>query len=364
MILRATLSLSFLLSTLSLALGEPALKRYSFSEPHMGTRFQILVYASRETQAKKAARAAFERIAALNAIMSDYDPASELMRLCRKSGGPPVKVSKDLFSVLSRAQKLADHSDGAFDVTIGPVVRLWRQARKTGKLPDRKALARARSLVGHDLIVFDRKAQTVQLKKKDMQLDLGGIAKGYAADEALAVLSKHGLKRALVAAGGDIRVGAAPPDKKGWTVAIAPLGRGQGSPGYFLLAGAAVSTSGDLEQFVVIDGKRYSHIVDPRTGLGVLGRFSVSVIAPRGSDSDSLATAISILGPERGRTLLEHYPGTSFRYVAQKDKERQVFTSKGFPKLIPIEGGTGEKSRTNHRDAEDTEKTKKRINHG
>jgi thiamine biosynthesis lipoprotein len=333
MIVRTTLSLSALLLLLGRAPGGEW-KRFSFAEPHMGTRFEILTYAEKESKAKEAAAAAFARVAALNAIMSDYDPASELMRLCRKAGDGPVKISDDLFAVLARAEKLSKHSHGAFDVTVGPVVRLWRQARRSGKMPDARKLADARALVGYENVVLDPKAQTVRLKKKGMQLDLGGIAKGYAADEALKVLVKHGLKRSLVAAGGDIRAGDPPPGQKGWTVAIAGLGRVKPPGSSFLLANAAVSTSGDLEQFVVIDGKRYSHIVDPHTGLGVLGRFSVTVIAPRGTDSDSLATAISILGPEKGKALLKHYPDTGFRYLRKDDEGLKAFASEGFFKLL------------------------------
>src|SRR5262249_25774128 len=129
--------------------GEPALRRFEFSERHMGTLFRIVLYAPDEAAAKKAAQAAFARIAELDGIMSDYRPASELMRLCKKAGGAPVRVSEDLFAVLQRAQEISWLSGGAFDVTVGPVVRLWRRARRTRQMPDPKELERARALVGY-----------------------------------------------------------------------------------------------------------------------------------------------------------------------------------------------------------------------
>jgi thiamine biosynthesis lipoprotein len=168
-----------------------------------------------------------------------------------------------------------------------------------------------------------------------MQLDLGGIAKGYAADEALAVLKKHGLDRALVAAGGDIAVSGPPPGADGWKIAIARL-PGEKDAGRLILRDAAVSTSGDAEQFVEIDGKRYSHIVDPRTGIGLLGRMSVTVVARKGIESDSLTKVAAVLGPEKGMPIIESTEGASARMVRKKGDELETVVSKHFPKLHPV----------------------------
>lgn len=316
--------------------ARPALTRYTFTEPHMGTRFRIILYAADEQTGRKAATDAFARIASLNAIMSDYDKASELMRLCSQAGGPPVPVSAELFFVLSKAQEVSRQSGGAFDVTIGPVVKLWRTARKLHKLPDAEKLVQARALVGWRNIRLDKDKRTVQLLKAGMQLDLGGIAKGYAADEALAVLKKHGIERALVAAGGDIAVSGPPPEADGWRIAIATL-PGEQDPGRLILHHAAVSTSGDAEQFVEIDGKRYSHIVDPRTGIGLLDRMSATVVARRGIDADSLTKVLAVLGPEKGIKILESSEGTSARMVRKKGDEFETIVSKSFPKLHRVE---------------------------
>src|SRR5207244_12911520 len=173
-------------------------------------------------------------------------------------------------------------SDGAFDVTVGPVVQLWRHARRTQQLPDQDELAAALAKVGYQRVDREAKKRTVRWRAPGMQLDLGGIAKGYAADEVLKLLrARFAIKQALVAASGDIACGDPPPDKDAWSVDIAPIAKGQ-KPLTVKLANAAVSTSGDLEQFVVIGGVRYSHIVDPKTGLGVTGRCSVTAIAKHG----------------------------------------------------------------------------------
>jgi thiamine biosynthesis lipoprotein len=168
-----------------------------------------------------------------------------------------------------------------------------------------------------------------------MQLDLGGIAKGYAADEALKTLEKHGIKCALVAAGGDIAVSNAPPDAPGWTVGIAPLFDPESKPMHsLLLKNAAVSTSGDTEQFIEIDGKRYSHIIDPKTGLGLVGRQSVTVTARRGIDSDSLTKVVSVWGPKRGIEFIEQTPSTEAYFVRRTDTGEETFQSKNFGKLL------------------------------
>jgi thiamine biosynthesis lipoprotein len=326
-----------LLLPLSARAVEP-LSRFSFTEPHMGTRFKIIVYAPDEAVANTAAKAAFARIAELDGIMSDYRPASELMQLCKKAGGEPVKVSHDLFYVLSKSQQLAERSDGAFDVTVGPIVRLWRVARTTRRMPDADKLKQALDLVGYKNVRLDEKAQTVQLLKAGMQLDLGGIGKGFAADEALKTLEKHGIKSALVAAGGDIAVSAAPPDAEGWTIGIAPLEDPERKPKrYLLLRDMAVSTSGDAEQHVEIDGKRYSHIVDPKTGLGLIGRQSVTVVARRGIDSDSLTKVVSVWGPKHGFEFIEKMQGVAAYVVHKTDDGEETFQSKSFSKLLKSE---------------------------
>jgi FAD:protein FMN transferase len=303
----------------------------------MGTLFRVVLYAPDATTAARASSAAFERIAELDGIMSDYNPRSELMQLCAHAGERPVKVSDDLFRVMAAAQDLSRRSDGAFDITVGPAVRLWRRARRRHELPDRERLARALELVGYQKLRLDPVARTAQLLKPGMLLDLGGIAKGDAADQALIVLKRWGIESALVAAAGDITVGAPPlrvpntnpgaPTEQGWKIAIAPLEAQANTPDeskienskpkthYVFLHDCAISTSGDAEQHLDLAGLRYSHLVNPKTGMALTGRRSVTVVAPKGITADSLATGVSVLGRVRGLALVKATPGTAVLYV-------------------------------------------------
>jgi thiamine biosynthesis lipoprotein len=321
--------------------GSCPLRRFEYAQAHMGTRFQIILYAPYEAKARLAAEAAFKRVAALDAIMSDYNPASELMTLCKKAGGGPVRVSPELFDVLSQAQQVSQLSDGAFDVTIGPVSRLWRRARKIHELPDAEELARARTLVGYRSIVLDSQSHTATLSRAGMMLDLGGVGKGYAADAALVTLRDQGISSALVAAGGDIVVGAAPPGAEGWSVRFATHDPDEKSSPVLLLKDSAVSTSGDAEQYLEAGGKRYSHLVDPRTGMALTERISATVVAPRGALADPLTKAVAILGPERGLRLIDEIQGAAALIVRKTDCGNQTIVSKEFarlPRKTPVEG--------------------------
>ena len=303
-------------------------RRFEFVETHMGSEFKIILYSPDAPTARRASRAAFDRIAALDLVFSDYNPESELMRLCDRAGGAAVAVGDDLFDILKRSQAMSERSGGAFDVTVGPIVRLWRRARRDRKMPSDDNLRRARALVSGSLMTLDREHQTVRLARPGMKLDLGGIAKGYAADEAVKVLRGLGVRRVLVAGAGDIVVGDPPPGRAGWMIAVAGLGGGQGEPELSLeLKNAAVSTAGDAERFVEIDGKRYSHIVDPKTGLGVVDRCGVTVVADDGATADALDTTAYILGPERGLALIEATPGAAALIVRSTSKGVQTFES-------------------------------------
>jgi thiamine biosynthesis lipoprotein len=288
----------------------------------------------------------------LDNIMSDYNPGSELMLLCQRAAGPPIKISEDLFRVMAADQDWARRSKGAFDITVGPVVRLWRRARRQHELPESQRLAHALELVGHDKLLLDSKAHTAQLLKPGMLLDLGGIGKGYAADEALRTLKRFEIQSALIVAGGDIAVGDPPPGKEGWRIRIAaPQSRETAHDQsqvqnlkseiqnrdfqrrYVYLHNAGISTSGDTEQHVEIGGTRYSHIVNPKTGLALTGRRSVTVIAPDDATADAMATAISVLGPKRVLELVNSTPGTAALISVVSDQGVQSFES-NFPAMI------------------------------
>lgn len=324
-----------------LANPDPAgnLARFEFVETHMGCAFKIVLYSTEESAARRASRAAFDRIAALDATLSDYQAESELSRLGRKAGGEPVPVSADLFDVLRVSRQFYEQTGGVLDVTIAPVGRLWRRARRDRKLPDPEKIAEARALVGADKLVLDPASRTVRLTKPGMRLDVGGIAKGYAAQAALDVLRGQGITRALVGGAGDIVVGGPPPEAEGWTIGVASLNPAESAPlTHVLLANAAISTSGDAERFVVIDGHRYSHIINPVTGMGVEDRASVTVVAPDGTTADALETSIYIMGPEKGLKLAEQMPGVAVLYVRSTPDGIKTFESARFktiPRTVP-----------------------------
>ncbi len=282
--------------------------RREFAELHMGVAVRIELYAPDDAAARTAARAAYARIAELEDIMSDYRPASEVRRLAERPG-TAVPVSEPLFAVLVRALQLARLSAGAFDPTVGPFVELWRRARRTGRLPTRAALAAAARRVGWRKVHADSATRTVRLATSGMRIDLGGIAKGYILDQALAELRRHGVTQALIQAGGDIVAGDAPPGLSGWRVDVG----GDGDPALRARAGAlahaGLGVSGDTEQYVIVDGVRYSHVVDPRTGLGLTSRRQATVVAEDGVTADGLATALTVLDDARGAELLRSYPG-------------------------------------------------------
>lgn len=304
-------------STLFLARAGDAQVRREYSAVHMGVPVRMILHAPSDVVAGNAARAAFARIAELDDKMSDYRPRSEV-RMLSEQPGDWQTVSADLFAVLVRAEEVSRNSGGAFDVTIGPLVQLWRTTRQTKRLPDPEELSRARSRSGAPMFEVDTFTTTVRLWVPNMRLDLGGIAKGYILQEALKTLRAHGVRSALVEGGGDVVVGDPPPGQAGWSVFVAgadtaTLRRAQA------LSNVAVATSGGSEQYVEIEGVRYSHIIDPRTGLGVTGRHIVTVIAEDAALADAAATALSVLGPDRSEHFRKKYPKTlvSFRVFAE-----------------------------------------------
>ena len=230
------------------------------------------------------------------------------MRRLAENPDTPVPLSEHLYAVLARALELSRRSHGAFDPTVGPFVALWRGARSEGRLPSRAALDSAAQLVGWRKIHLDTVARTARLDIAGMKVDLGGIAKGYIIHQALAELRRQGARRAMIQAGGDIVTGDAPPGRRGWRVDVPESGRALGLRAR-ALANAALAISGDTEQFVVVDGVRYSHVVDPRTGMGLTTRRRAVVIAPDGATADGLATALVVLDDSAGAALLRGYPG-------------------------------------------------------
>ncbi len=290
--------------------GRGSLQRHEFTRLCMGVQARIVLFAENSQTASSAAALTFHRLAELDGCMSDYRPASELMQLCRNAGQPPTPVSQDLFDILSEAIQISRATDGAFDPTIGPCVALWRAARHSGLPPSPDELQAARALVNWRLLELDGSARTARLAEPGMKLDLGGIAKGFAADRGVRFLRTQGIDRCLVALAGDIAVGDPPPGKGGWSIEV------PGLPAPLILRNCAVSTSGDAEQAFESEGRHFSHIIDPRTGVGAPYRRQATAVAPKGEWADALSTAAYLLGPTETPSLERAFPGTRFTIIA------------------------------------------------
>lgn len=292
--------------------------RYTYEQGKMGSPFKLIFYATSDSLASKAADSAFKRIDELNRKLSDYLDGSEINRLSITSGSDTwVPVSDDLFEILSKASCFAKESDGAFDITLGPVVQLWRQALRKKKIPTRREISLAKSKSGFHHLLLDGKLCRVKLEKPFMRLDVGGLGKGYAADEVLKIFTGLGISSALIDAGGKIVMSDPPPGKKGWQITIST---GSDSLTSMELSNIAIATSGPTYRHYDFGGKRYSHIVDPSTGKGLLHHVRTTVICEDGITADALATTFSVLGIKRSKKLRKKF---DIQYLSLTEKNKR-----------------------------------------
>jgi thiamine biosynthesis lipoprotein len=320
-----------------------ALNKFEFVREKMGGPFRLVVYAADQAAADQSAAAVYGRVDQLNSVLSDYGPDTEISRLSRRTAdGPmpePVAVSEDLWRVLERGQAIARQTGGAFDVTVGPYMRLWRRARELRELPTPERLEKTRPSVGSEHLRLHPDGRQVQLLAPRMRLDVGGLALGYIADQAVEAARSAGCPVALVDAGGEISVGDPPPGKDHWVVAIQSLKNPEEMTGqYVKLKNGCVTSSGDTRRFIEIGGKRYSHIIDPRTGLGLTRRIGATVIAADGMTADALDTAVCVLGPVKGLELIEQTPGAAGRITTIEGDQVKVYESKQWKQYLSDAG--------------------------
>jgi len=312
MLSRFVLNIYFvLLSTSYFALGQKnEFVKYTFEQPHMGTQFLIVCYATDSIKARNAAEKAFDRIAELNNVLSDYHPESELSVLMKNQRpGLAYKVSDDLWYMLKASIEVSKKTNGLFDITVGNCTKLWRRAQRKKALPNNNAIVQTLANTGFQHIILDSVNQKVSFKKPDIKLDFGGIAKGYAADEVYKIFVREGIKRVMIDAGGDIFCGKAPPGKSGWEVKVIS---GLGDKDFEIcLENLAVATSGDLYRFFELDGVRYSHIVDPTACAPITQQISTTVISNFAEKADFMASTLNVSGNgKRSRNILKNYPQT------------------------------------------------------
>ncbi len=272
--------------------------RISSSLDSMGTTFTIVAYDESSVRLQSAVDDAFAEAARLNDLLSNYRPDSEWSRVNREAAERPVKVSGELFRLLEACMEYSRLSDGAFDITVGPLLKVWGFYRGTGRLPHRAEIRSALARVGYRKVKLDPENQTVRFTREGVEMDPGGIGKGYAVDRMVHVLRTDGIQSALISAGGSsiYGLGSPPEEKEGWRVRI----RDPKSPGKTVeevrLRDMSMSTSGDYEKFFYAGSKRYSHIFDPRTGYPAEGALSVSVVAPLTLDSEAWTKPLFVNG--------------------------------------------------------------------
>ncbi len=261
----------------------------------------VSVWAGQVDRAREAVEKCFLKIKESAGRLNYYDPRSEVSKINRNSGIRPVKVSEETFHLIERAIEISRLVDGAFDITVRPLYALWDFRRK--RVPTSREIAEAKERVGYDLVVLDRRRRTVFLKKRGMEIDLGGILKGFLADRCVEVLKEMKVSGGMVAVGGDLRVFGSRPGRGVWRIGIKDP-RGSGVIAVLELREGAVSTSGDYERFFLKGGKRYHHIIDPRTGYPAKGVWSATVVAGEGVLADALSTALFVLGVRRSAEVL------------------------------------------------------------
>jgi len=330
-------------STLNVQDETPVLTRYEFSAEKMGVPIRILAYASNETQVKDAVEKVWNRFDELNTILSDYDPESEVIRVCREFGGTEkhAPVSEDLRRTLEESRKYCVLTEGAFDPTVSPIVKLWRRSRTFRERPPQGILEKARTKVG--LNVWEINDSGLKTNE-GVRFDFGGIAKGVALDDSLEIMREAGIASVLIDASGDLRIGDPPPDRNGWIVGVASL---LDKPSFYCeLSNVGIASSGDANRYVIIDGVRYSHIIDPRTCEPLTRRCVSAVMAPDATSADALASALCVLGKEAQPVLerLRKTDGEPLEYIlltvksnveeATSDADVEIWASATFLKLF------------------------------
>src|SRR2546425_4236060 len=289
------------------------------SRPAMGTSFEVYVYAPDRERASEFFEAAFDEIERVEQALSNYRPSSELSRINAIAADAPVVTDPEVFALLERALDYSRQSDGAFDVTVGKLMKAWGFFRGAGRYPSNEELARAREQTGWQRVKLDQRARSAFFLTRGIELDLGGIGKGYALDCVARVLREAGVKAALISSGSSsIYAIGAPPGKAGWPVHVPdPMDRTR-TVSTVLLKDQSLSTSGSYEKFFRLNGRTYCHIMDPRTARPVEGMLQTTVITPEATDSDALSTAVFVLGPQQSGKLLDKIAEAAAMFVTDK----------------------------------------------
>ncbi|MEI2739477.1 MAG: FAD:protein FMN transferase [Chitinophagaceae bacterium] len=292
----------------------------------MGNRFEITVVSENKDEALARIDDAVAEISRIEKLLTTFSDSSQTNLINRNAGLSPVKVDKEVFDIIARSKRISDVTQGAFDITYGSVdKKLWNFDKTMTALPDAETAKRSVHLINYRNVILDEKKCTVFLKEKGMRIGFGGIGKGYAAERAKIILQQKGITSGIVNASGDLTAWGYQPNGKEWTIGIADPNSAHHPFSYLNITNMAIATSGNYEKFIMIDGKKYSHTIDPKTGLPVSGIKSVTIISPNAEIADAMATPVMIMGIKVGLDMVNQVRGLACIIVDDNDK---IYTSK------------------------------------
>ncbi|MBL0272116.1 MAG: FAD:protein FMN transferase [Chitinophagaceae bacterium] len=292
----------------------------------MGNRFEITVVSDNEKDALTRIDEAVGEISRIEKLLTTFKEDSQTNLINLNAGMAPVKVDREVFDIINRSKRISEVTQGAFDITYGSVdKKLWNFDKGMTSLPDAETAKNAVHLINYRNVILDEKKCTVFLKEKGMRIGFGGIGKGYAAERAKYILQQKGITSGIVNAAGDLTAWGNQPDGKEWTIGIADPNSTHHPFSYLSITDMAIATSGNYEKFITINGKKYSHTIDPKTGLPVTGIKSVTIISPNAEVADAMATPVMIMGIKVGLNLVNQVKGLSCIIIDDNDK---IYTSK------------------------------------
>jgi len=292
----------------------------------MGNRFEITVVDGDRLWADKRIDDAVEEIKRIEKLFTTFDESSQTNLINRNAGIAPVKVDREVYDLIERSKKISTLTQGAFDITYGSIdKRLWNFDKTMTSLPDAQTAKTLVRLINYRNVILDEKNCSVFLKEKGMRIGFGGIGKGYAAEKAKSLLQQKGVKSGIINAAGDLTAWGYQPNGKPWTIGIADPHTTRSAFSFLEITNTSIATSGNYEKFVLIDGKKYSHTIDPKTGLPVRGIKSVTIICPNAEIADAMATPVMIMGIKTGLDMLNQMKEIAGIIIDDNDK---IYTTK------------------------------------
>ncbi len=292
----------------------------------MGNRFEITVVDGDRLWADKRIDDAVEEIKRIEKLFTTFDESSQTNLINRNAGVTPVKVDKEVYDLIERSKKISTLTQGAFDITYGSIdKRLWNFDKTMTSLPDPQTARQLVRLINYRNVILNENDYTVFLKEKGMRIGFGGIGKGYAAEKAKSLLQQKGVKSGIINAAGDLTAWGCQPNGKPWTIGIADPNTTKQAFSFLEITNTSIATSGNYEKFILIDGKKYSHTIDPKTGLPVRGIKSVTIICPNAEIADAMATPVMIMGIRTGLDMLNQMKEVAGIIIDDNDK---IYTTK------------------------------------